>query len=274
MVKNSDYNLDMVKAAHSVLIEIVHLLGEYRDSIVLIGGWVPQLLCSGAKVKHIGSIDIDLLLDHRNLGGPAYKTIKKLLLDRGYVEGEQPFIFYRDVPQPSGTIRVEVDFLGAQYEGTGKKHRTQQAQDMKIRKARGADLAFKKPVEVAIAGVLPGGAEDKVSVRVASIVPFLVMKAQALNSRLKEKDSWDIYYCLLNYPGGVFAIANEFRKLAANKLVKEALGILQDKFGSFKGLGPTHVAAFENITSPEERERIQRDAYERVSLLLKSVAAA
>lgn len=118
---------------------------------------------------------------------------------------------------------------------------------------------------------MPGGAEDKVSVRVASIVPFLVMKAQALNDRLKEKDSWDIYYCLMNYPGGIEAIAAEFRKFASNKLVKEGLAILRDKFGSIKGVGPAHIAAFENITAPQEQERVRRDAYERVALLLKLI---
>jgi hypothetical protein len=271
MVTNNDCNLDAVEAAHSVLIEITHLLGAYRDSMILVGGWVPQLLCGGASDKHVGSIDIDLLLDHRSLQDPVYKTIKKLLMERGYTEGEQPFIFYRDVPQKNRVIRVEVDFLGAQYKGTGKSHRTQRAQDIKIRKARGADLAFDKPVDIVISGTLPDGAEDKVSVKVASIVPFLVMKAQALNDRLKEKDSWDIYYCLLNYPGGVETIAAEFRKFAANKLVKEGLAILRDKFGSIKGVGPTHVSAFENITDPQEQERIRRDAYERVALLLKLV---
>ncbi|MDO8803592.1 MAG: nucleotidyl transferase AbiEii/AbiGii toxin family protein [Elusimicrobiota bacterium] len=273
MVTNNDYNLDAVEAAHSVLLEITHLLGAYRDSMVLVGGWVPQLLCCGASDKHVGSIDIDLLLDHRNLQAPVYKTIKKLLMERGYTEGEQPFIFYREVTQKSRTIRVEVDFLGAQYKGTGKKHRTQQAQDIKIRKARGADLAFNKPVDIIVSGTLPDGAEDKVSVKVASIVPFLVMKAQALNDRLKEKDSWDIYYCLLNYPGGVETIAAEFRKFSANKLVQEGLAILRDKFGSVKGLGPTHIAAFENITDPQEQERVRRDAYERVALLLKLIKA-
>ena len=44
MVTKTDYNQIAVKAAYSVLIEIVRVLGEYRDYIVLIGGWVPQFL--------------------------------------------------------------------------------------------------------------------------------------------------------------------------------------------------------------------------------------
>ena len=39
-----DYSGDLVEAAHSVLLELVRLLGEYRDDLVVVGGWVPQLI--------------------------------------------------------------------------------------------------------------------------------------------------------------------------------------------------------------------------------------
>jgi len=40
------------------------------------------------------------------------------------------------------------------------------------------------------------------------------------------------------------------------------------KFSSEKGFGPKSVSAFEEIDDPDEQERIQRDAYERVNALL------
>lgn len=43
--------------------EIWQVLGEYRDSMVLIGGWVPDLLLPGAIPPHTGSLDVDVLLD-------------------------------------------------------------------------------------------------------------------------------------------------------------------------------------------------------------------
>ena len=64
MVTKTDYNQIAVKAAYSVLIEIVRVLGEYRDYIVLIGGWVPQFLFQNKGELHTGSIDVDLALDH------------------------------------------------------------------------------------------------------------------------------------------------------------------------------------------------------------------
>jgi hypothetical protein len=68
--------LHAVKAAYSVLIEIVRILGEYRDNIVLIGGWAPQLLFQNEDDRHIGSIDVDLALDHRRITNEVYKEIQ------------------------------------------------------------------------------------------------------------------------------------------------------------------------------------------------------
>ncbi|MEJ2164936.1 MAG: hypothetical protein P8X90_05370 [Desulfobacterales bacterium] len=87
--------LHAVKAAYSVLIEIVRILGEYRDNIVLIGGWAPQLLFQNEDDRHIGSIDVDLALDHRRITNEVYKGIHDLLLERKYNQGKQPFIFHR-----------------------------------------------------------------------------------------------------------------------------------------------------------------------------------
>ena len=44
MVTKKDYDAMQVEAAHSVMLELVRLLGEYRNDIVVVGGWVPALL--------------------------------------------------------------------------------------------------------------------------------------------------------------------------------------------------------------------------------------
>ena len=55
----TDYPAPAVAAARSVMLELVRLLGEYRDDMVIIGGWVPELLLPGAETKHVGSTDVD-----------------------------------------------------------------------------------------------------------------------------------------------------------------------------------------------------------------------
>lgn len=269
MVKRTDYTADAVIAAKSVLVELAHILGEYRDEIVLIGGWVPEFLLKEATNPHVGSMDIDLAFNHLTLGDDGYTSIGKLLLDRGYIEGEQPFIYYRECTVEGRGYRVQVDLLAGENEGTGKGHRTQKIQDIKARKARGCDLAFQMFERVKVEGRLPDGALDSAEINVASIVPFLVMKGMALHDRLKEKDAWDVYYCLRNYPDGLDGIIEEFRDQVNNELVKEGLVKLADKFASIEHIGPKSVADFEEVTDKEAREYLIRDAYERVHYLLE-----
>jgi len=271
MVTQRDYSEELVRAARSVLLEVIHLLGEYGESIVLVGGWVPDLLLASKESPHIGSIDIDLALNHLKLRDEGYKSIQELLIQGEYVQGKQPFIFNRTVMIEGNEITVQVDLLSGEYQGTGKSHRHQKTQGGLARKTRGCDLVFDNPIVVTIQGELPGGARDTVKVRVASIVPFLVMKGMALDERLKEKDAWDIYYCVQNYPGGLDHLAGEFRSRLGHGLVKEGLEKIAKHFGSEKHLGPRFVADFDEISEPEEREIRERDAYEKVRYLLEKL---
>ena len=268
-VKRTDYTAEAVEAARRVLLELTRLLGEYHDGIVIVGGWVPELLMGDVNQPHIGSLDVDLALDHRMLGDTGYRTILQLLHSRHYLQGDQPFIFYRSIQVGDRTYSVEVDFLAGEYAGTTSSHRTQRVQSMHPRKARGCDLVFDLATEVSLSGTLPGGGKDSVRIRVASIVPFLVMKAMALTNRLMEKDAWDIYYCIRNYPGGIPHLAKEFHPMLKNNLVQEALNYIAEKFASPDHIGPIQVADFEGITNTEERALLQRDAFERVNMLLE-----
>lgn len=256
-----DYTAEAVEAARSVLLELNHLLGEYRDAIVLIGGWVPGLLISRGDIRHVGSMDVDLALNHRALRETGYRTIPELLLSREYRQGKQPFVFHRIVRVEGREVAVEVDLLAGEYEGTSDAHRTQKFQDVRARKARGADLAFEMATEVIVSGTLPDGGKDTATVRVAAIVPFLVMKGMALHDRLKEKDAWDIYFCLRYYPGGLDALVEEFRPHLGNSLVREGLRKISEKFASPEHVGPRFVADFDGLEDSDERALRQRDAY-------------
>lgn len=273
MVTRRDYAEEAVKAANAVLLELTHLLGEYRDHIVLVGGWVPELLFPSAEPKHVGSLDVDLALDHRNLTEAGYATIQELLLGHGYEPkpGGQPFIFHRRVRIGDRDVVVEVDLLAGEYEGTGKTRRTQRVQDVKPRKARGCDLALEMTVEVELRGTLPGGAEDRSSIRVASIVPFIVMKGMALHGRVKAKDAYDVYFCTQHFPGGVHGLVDEFRPHIKHGLVREGLRKIADKFESPRAYGPTAVADFLEITEVDERELTRRDAFERINAFLRGL---
>ena len=273
MVTRSDYPDDEVQAALSVLVELMTVLGDYRDHVVLVGGWVPYFLVGAGKTEHTGSIDIDLALDMRTIPSEAYSTILELLRGRGYERSEeQPFMFYRTVTAGSGReLRVEVDLLAGEYGGTGRSHRTQQVQDVRPRKARGCDLAFQDPIVVAVKARMPNGAVNEVSVKIAAAAPFLAMKGMVLHNRFKEKDAYDIYFTLRHYDGGIEKLVKLLRSQRSNRLVLEGLSKIRSKFLEVDALGPVAVADFMDITDSDERERIERDAFERVAGLLDAL---
>ena len=270
-VTKDDYPKLAVKAAESVLLELVHILGEYLDSIVVIGGMVPKYLIMETEEPHVGTTDVDLALDHRRFDEPGYQTLHQLLTNHRYqVDRDQPFIYRRPIVMDGRNVIVQVDLLSGEYGGTGRDHRTQTVQDVRPRKARGADMAFDEPVRVKITGELPDGKRDTVTIPVAGIVPFIVMKAMAMRDRLKRKDPYDVYYCLRYFPGGIEKIVEQVKLLKGNRLVQEALEILKAQFNSPEHVGPSHIAEFLELSDPDEVARTRRDAYERVLYLVEN----
>jgi hypothetical protein len=270
MVSRSDYGIKEVNACKSVLLELVHLLMEFKDHMVIIGGWIPTFLFPQSEDPHVGSLDIDVALNLSKIPDATYQTILKTFLKRGYIQDkEQPFRFFRKVNvEGSEPLNVEVDLMAGEYGGAGKGHRTQKVQDVRARKARGCDLAFDSAITVTLEGELPDGGRDKVSFKIAGIVPFLVMKGMVMFERMKEKDAYDIFYCVEHYPCGVRKLADEFMPYRKNSLAIEGLGKIKSKFASITHVGPKWVADFLEISYKEDREIIIRRAYEKVTELL------
>jgi len=272
MVTRSNYPKNEVEACLSVLVEFMTLLGEYRESIVLIGGWVPYFLIERKKHEHVGSLDIDAAFDFNTISSEAYNTILKLLKKRGYQEGNQPFVFHRTIKVESGIeVTVEINLLAGEYGGTSKSHRTQKIQDVRARKARGCDLVFEHNFLNIITAKMPDQATNQLTIKIADVIPFLVMKGMALWDRYKEKDAYDIYFTISNYPGGIQTLVNMFKPVKSNRLVTEGLGKIKSKFIDIESPGPIWVVNFEEITDEEEKDIVKRDVFERVNTFLDAL---
>ena len=246
MVRLGDYSQPEVQACLSVLMEVMAVLGEFRENIVIVGGSVPPLLIPSAKDKHPGTLDIDLAIDYKKISDDTYKTIIEALKSRGYYqkEGEQPHVFRRDIKRSEieNEITVRIDLLAGEYGGTGKGRRHQKVQDAQARKARGCDLVFDHYVRIRLKGTLPNGAVNEVTVKIPSIGAFLVTKGMALWDRISEKDAFDVYYCCRYYPGGLAAMVKDMKSLVDNKLAQEGPGKIRAKFMDINAIGPTGVA--------------------------------
>lgn len=273
----ADYPDRELQACRRVLMEVVNLLHEFSDHIALVGGWVPYFLVPKEKEGHVGSLDVDIAFDFKNISGDTYETILKILQKNGYYQNDpqKQFQWWKEVRVDDGEpIAVELDLLAPEYGGSGKKRESQTIQDAKARKARGSDLIFDNAnrfTEIVMEGELPNGALDSVRCRVAGVVPFLVMKGMALG-RGKPKDAYDIEYVIKNYPGGLKSLVKEFAADTNNALVLEGLGKIRTKFESMNHVGPNDIARFLEISDPDDKELRKRQAFERVSKFLDALS--
>ncbi len=100
-----DYTDRQVDAAHRVLVDVGQVLASFGDAVVVVGGWVPDLLLPAAAQAHIGSIDVDLALDAAKLRDGQYAELLKLLLDTGrYAKGDKDFQLVRSWPRTGARV--------------------------------------------------------------------------------------------------------------------------------------------------------------------------
>lgn len=84
-----DYSDRQVEAARRVLVDLGQVLKAFEDCLVVVGGWIPDLLMPGTDEPHIGSIDVDLALDAEKLADGQYAELLKTLVNtRRYKQAE------------------------------------------------------------------------------------------------------------------------------------------------------------------------------------------
>jgi len=269
---------EIARLSLSVYLELMTILGAYREALVLVGGWAPYFILErfgrrDTDFRHIGSIDIDIAVNPRVVSPDQYASIVERLEKRGYRQrlnrlGQPvPFIFEREAElgKGQGARIIEVDFLAPEYGGTGKRHRHQRVQhDLLARKARGCDVVFDHSFDYELRGILPNGAENTVQLRIADVVGCLAMKGIALGERHHEKDAYDLYSVITYYRGGPEGAAQAVKPYLDNALVSEGIDTIAEKFQNIRSVGPVGVGDF-LASDSAERERITADAFVNVS---------
>ena len=267
----ADYTGRQIEAAHRVLIDLGQVLASFTDCLVVVGGWVPDLLMPEAEEAHIGSIDVDLALDAAKLDEGRYAEMLKLLIEtRRYRKGDKEFQLVTDVDLKDGErpVQVEVEFL-APKDVKLAKNKPKLLPGFRVLQTEACGVAFNAPIEQKLTGANVRGAKNTVRWRIASLADFLVMKAHAMAGRDKPKDSYDFCYCLEHFPGGMEKLAIEWGQCGKEKHVKTAIGILQEKFTSVDAFGPQQLVEFHQSTAAEEQQMQARRAYELVQRLLE-----
>lgn len=266
----ADYSEVATEAANRVLVEIPRVLGAYSDRIVLVGGSVPPLLLPEKAWAHVGTIDIDLAIDHSSITGDEYAELEQLLLAAGYVQGERQYVFLKTVDYGGVLTTVQVELLAGEYGGTGKGHKTQRVQKIRAMKMRGCELAFQMNRLVTVRGRLPGGRQDSSTVRIPTMAAFLSMKGIALGARRKLKDAYDIHFCIANC-ADIDLLAEEISGRLNNRLVREGMSIIAEKFASEEHVGPHEVSQFDETPAGEDDEIKRQDAFQQVNRLIEKL---
>ena len=259
----SDYDDRITVAVRSVLVEIGQVLGSYRGKFAVIGGAVPWLLLNESDMPHIGTLDVDLSLDAEALGDGEYAQLVDSLLRQGYSQGEnrRSFQLVRTVPARDGgaDIDIFVDFLMPR-DATIAKNTPPLVADFAVQRADGADLALRFYHLVAIDGDMPDGGSSRVQIAVASIPALLAMKGYAIANRLKQKDAYDIYYSIRNFPGGIEALVGATEPLLAFETARTGYLHIAEKFRHPDDFGPTSVRQF--VDRPEMLEELNADQWQ------------
>lgn len=213
---------------------------------------------------------MDLALDAARLNDGRYAELVKLLLDtRRYRPGEKEFQLVVEVDLKDGerAVQVEVDFL-ASKEVKLKKNKPKLLEDFRVLQVTSVSEAFRKPVEYRLPGRNVKGAQNTVTLRVASLASFLVMKAHAIGGRDKPKDAYDLCYCLQYFPGGMETLAKEWKKRGKGKNIRIAVDVLREKFASVDAFGPQQLVEFRAASDTETQAMHARRAYELVQKFL------
>ena len=252
-------------ASHAVLIEVANAIGAQRQDFVIIGGWVPELLYPGKG--HMGSLDVDLAVSPSAKAGNVYSTILQRLLKAGYSHATSPTRFLKAIAGVDEPVKV--DLVGAQYQD-GQLVNSVQVGELQINTLRGVDLAFQASEEIEVSGQIPDGSRNTVRVRVVKPEAFLLIKAFALDERVKDKDAYDIAFVLRNFQPSLKAMAAPLRPMISSGLGKEGYRILMKKFGSLDAIGPAAAArVFQQ--QGENYEQAQRAAFEDAQALFEAI---
>ncbi|OGQ57877.1 MAG: hypothetical protein A3J24_06025 [Deltaproteobacteria bacterium RIFCSPLOWO2_02_FULL_53_8] len=273
----SNYDDRTTAAVKSVLVEIGQILGSYQGKFAIIGGAVPWLLLENEEMRHVGTLDVDLSLDAEALGDGEYATLVESLRAHGYEQraDRRYFQLVRQVPATDGgaAIDVVIDFLMPR-DAVFEKNDPPLIAEFAVQKADGADLALHFSELVAIQAPMPGGGNNRVEIAVASIPALLAMKGHAIKRRYKNKDAYDIYYCVRNYPSGIEALAKLCMPIMERESGLTGYKYIAEKFDTQDGFGPTCVRKFvEETRLLNERtpEQWQMDAFGQVNEWLRAL---
>jgi hypothetical protein len=278
-----DYDGSVTGASSSALLELTIALRSHRDSLVLIGGWVPYFLVQehgprDRDFKHVGSIDIDLAVDPDRVDEASYAEIVELIARRGYVPRRTrtgqiiEFSYEKEVRSPTDgrSHTIWVDFLTERGAYPKRKRHRWVQPGLRARMTEGCELAFSHNFTRTVKGPLPDNGVTEQPIRMLDIPGCIGMKGIVLGEGFREKDAYDIFCVVGQCLSGPSAVADVVRPFAGEPAIKKGLDVIRRMFREQSAEGPAWVATF--MTSvPSERPSITAEAYTTLKRFIKDL---
>lgn len=268
----ADYEPGMSRLVRQTCLEVATRLGDFQDSLCVVGGLVPSLLIPQAELRrgeegHVGTIDLDLGFSIAVFDEQLYKGIAKRLADAGFAPDRNE-AGNTTAQRWKSAQGVTIDFLIPPTRPDDQGGRLRNLDDhLAAFIIPGLDLAFEDSSLVTIEDELPSGGHATRQIRVCGPAAFSVLKALAFDRRGKAKDAYDLYYVLRHHTIGAQAIGLRMSRWSTHPRVDEACAILRRDFTDAHRVGPVRVASF--LGGPDDA--IQADAAGYVRAMLSGV---
>ncbi len=189
--------------AEQALVRVVHHYGATPEFVVL-GGLVPQLLCSASGVRHAGTADIDVQVDLEIAKGSTQTArLERALRNAGF-EPTSSLIWRWETVADGVAAVVKFELLADLADKPGAAEIAfDDCDNLGAVNLRGTGFAA-RDFERRVLTSRIGDSQTAVEVNVAGLAGFLLAKVAAARERRKPKDWYDLAFVLLhNDAGGV-----------------------------------------------------------------------
>jgi hypothetical protein len=265
------------EAAERALVRVVHHYGT-RPEFVVLGGLVPELLCSGSGFRHAGTTDVDVQVDLEIACGSVNTQRLERALRNAEFEPDGEYVWRWRAAGPSGATIVRFELLAdIDSAPAGSSVHFEGCDSLGAANLRGTGFAS-RDLTIRQLRARVGGVGQVAEVYVAGLAGFLLAKCAAAHARRMAKDWYDIAFVLLhNDAGGPEAAARAVFDRFGTELarVRTALADLAANFANPDAQGPRAYARQMAIDHPEvERATALADAVVAVESFCARLGAA
>ncbi len=230
-------------AAESALVNVVYHYGEQPEFIIL-GGLVPELLCTNSKFEHAGTTDVDVQMNMEIACGSVNSKRLENALEKAGFEPDNEHIWRWKTSNinTTGSIVIKFELLAdlddvAEYTPV----KFENCEKLGAANLRGTRYVLHDFKVINLESDI-NGKKIECSIKTAGLAGFLLAKCAAAHARNKPKDWYDIAFVLLHndrggpnkaveavmkhFESGLAGVQTSLKELYANFETTDAQGSL------------------------------------------------